>query len=145
MPVKLMIKPISREVNPKIPRYRPKPEYCGDCFDGKRGKIWGGENSPLYQGGTTDYFGPNWEEQREKVLERDNFECVICGMSNKIHKEEFNQSIHVHHIRPRKEFVEDGDFNYIEANEVDNLISLCNSHHRSVESDSPLPILPYED
>lgn len=117
-----------------IPQYRPKPNYCGDCFDGKRGKIWGGENSPLYQGGTTDYFGPNWKEQRKKALERDNFECVICGMANEIHKEEFNQSIHVHHIRPRKEFVEDGEFDYTEANKIDNLISLCNSHHRSVES-----------
>lgn len=121
----------------KVPQYRSEPEYCSDCFNGKRAKIWGGENSPLYQGGTTDYFGPNWDKQRRKALKRDDNKCVVCGMDSEEHIEKYGQSIHVHHIRPRSEFIQDGEFDYEEANRVDNLISLCNSHHRSIESNLP--------
>lgn len=86
-----------------------------------------GENNPNWKGGVTSngiYRGPDWAEQREKALERDGHKCQICGRG----VEDIGRNPDVHHIVPY------GDFDdHEEANRLDNLISLCPSHHGKVE------------
>ena len=60
-------------------------------------------------------FGGN----RKDVLERDNFRCVICHLSNKQHKEIFNCSITIDHIDGN------GRNSKNPNNKLDNLRTLC--------------------
>ena len=67
---------------------------------------------------------PIWFEDRLElkpylkgsILSRDNHRCRICGDTN---------NLHIHHIRKRR----DGG-----TNDSDNLITLCNSCHRHIET-----------
>lgn len=70
------------------------------------------------------YYGPDWERQRKKALERDGYMCRKCGKFSPW------KEPNVHHIIPFKEF---GIENYKEANEEENLISLCDRCHAWVE------------
>ncbi|MCP4360097.1 MAG: DEAD/DEAH box helicase [Chloroflexi bacterium] len=72
-------------------------------------------------------YGPNWQQVRRVVLERDNDRCRMCGADGKLH---------VHHIRPFREFgyIPDQNEYYREANQPDNLITLCPSCHRQAEA-----------
>jgi 5-methylcytosine-specific restriction endonuclease McrA len=80
------------------------------------------EKNPNWKGGiSTNEYGKNWDEQRKKALQRDDFTCQVCGVKNK--------NNHVHHITPRrlyKECIED-------SNILSNLITLCPRHHNLVE------------
>lgn len=69
-------------------------------------------------------YGNTWDEKREEALERDNYECRICGKSQSIKK-----PLHVHHVVKVKKF-DDPD----NAHTRDNLITLCKAHHRLVET-----------
>ncbi len=80
-------------------------------------QAFSGENSPTWQGGDIDYYGPNWWEQRRKARERDNYTCHDCGVTEAY----YGQELSVHHIVPFREF--HGDWE--EANKLSNLISLC--------------------
>ena len=53
---------------------------------------------------------------------RDHFICQVCGVT------ETDQAYHVHHKVPFKLFT-----NYEQANQLDNLITLCPSCHRRAE------------
>jgi len=57
---------------------------------------------------------------KQRVRERDGKVCTECGMPQKEHRNEFNQSLHVHHI--------DGDKT---NNKLENLVSLCTRCHGS--------------
>ena len=74
-------------------------------------------------------YGPNWQQQRQTVLERDNFRCRTCGAAG-------STLLHVHHIRPFREYgyMPGENENYRLANKVDNLITLCPSCHRRAEA-----------
>jgi DEAD/DEAH box helicase domain-containing protein len=74
----------------------------------------------VWNSGQNDY-GPNWAEQRKKALERDKYICQVCGI-------QAEKNLHVHHIRPFKEFTSS-----IIANQLDNLITLCPACHRRAE------------
>lgn len=56
---------------------------------------------------------------------RDNYTCQLCG----VHEEEWHKQMDVHHIINYREF-EDKD----EANQLDNLVCLCNKCHSFVHS-----------
>ncbi|MBI3240912.1 MAG: DEAD/DEAH box helicase [Chloroflexi bacterium] len=77
-------------------------------------------------------YGPNWEAQRNAARARDNFRCQQC---NAVEPRDGPQH-HVHHLRPFREFgyVRGENENYKLANELDNLMTLCPSCHRQVES-----------
>ena len=64
-------------------------------------------------------------------LERDGYRCRMCGASPRP-----GQGLHVHHIRPFREFNYRPGLNehYLDANQTDNLISLCPSCHRQAEA-----------
>ena len=76
-----------------------------------------GPNHHCWQGGTDRYYGPNWNEQRDKALERDGYTCQICGTKE--------DGINVHHITLRSDFGQDWEA----MNTLSNLISLCHSCH----------------
>ena len=59
-----------------------------------------------------------WEEVRIKVLERDNYKCVVCG----------KPATQVHHIHLRSKR---SDLMY----EMCNLVSLCDKHHNHQSKD----------
>jgi 5-methylcytosine-specific restriction endonuclease McrA len=93
-----------------------------------------GPNSPLWRGGDNICYGPNWQKQREKRLEYDNHECVICGMNNEEHKQTYANSLHVHHITPAREFLGSGSrIDYERANRIENLLTMCVKCHSRYE------------
>ena len=123
-------------------------EYCGNPIDPKRSMkhrkycsqkcsgaafaasgIFSGPNHPNWKGGVSYDRGPNWRKQSSLARKRDRYTCQICGKQKPI-----KPFFHVHHIIPFREF---GIERYKEANELDNLITLCVSCHMKVESQSP--------
>lgn len=91
-----------------------------------------GENSIHWKGGRLPYYGPNWRAQRDRVRERDGYRCQYCDK----HEEELNRRLDVHHIKPFREFgyLPGENENYREANELFNLVSLCQSCHAAAEN-----------
>lgn len=93
-----------------------------------------GEESPNWTGGTADYYGENWLEQRRRTLERDGYACQDCGLTNDDHKRQYGRELHVHHVQKLRTFDEPA-----EANRLDNLVTLCEScHYMKWEPMSPL-------
>jgi DEAD/DEAH box helicase domain-containing protein len=76
-------------------------------------------------------YGPNWQEQRRRTLDRDGYQCRTCGSEGRE-----GTNLHVHHIRPFREYgyVPGQNENYRAANEVDNLVTLCPGCHRRAEA-----------
>ena len=68
-------------------------------------------------------YGPDWEQIRNAVRERDHHVCQNCG------KFEASVKFDVHHIKPFKAFE-----NVADANKMDNLITLCKQCHRLAEA-----------
>jgi len=87
-------------------------------------KTWVGSKSPRWKGGRIPY-GPNWCGQRRMAIERDNHTCQFCGTP------ENGREHVVHHIVPFREF---GLDRCEEANNLSNLITLCNHCHLPVET-----------
>jgi len=79
----------------------------------------------------TGYRGPNWETQRQRARERDGFRCQHCGAPEKP-----NRQHDVHHLRPFREFnyVPGQNETYLEANRLENLVTLCRSCHLRAEA-----------
>ena len=75
-------------------------------------------------------YGPNWQTQRQKALERDGQRCQICGASGD------GAILHVHHKRPFREFsyTRGVNENYLDANKLENLVTLCPACHRQAEA-----------
>ncbi|HET6445619.1 MAG TPA: Zn-binding domain-containing protein, partial [candidate division Zixibacteria bacterium] len=76
-------------------------------------------------------YGPNWQQQREKALERDGYKCRTCGAEARP-----GHGLHVHHIRPFRDYsyLPGKNEAYRLANEVENLVTLCPSCHRQAEA-----------
>jgi DEAD/DEAH box helicase domain-containing protein len=68
-------------------------------------------------------YGPNWPQQRDAARQRDNYTCQNCGLR------EDGRSHDVHHKIPFKAFD-----NFMEANRLENLITLCPTCHRRAEA-----------
>lgn len=85
------------------------------------------DDLPIWIQRTQKIYGPNWIDRAEEIRERDDKSCRICSSTKD------DRALHVHHITPRSEFVEDGELDYFEANMPDNLITLCPSCHNRVE------------
>ena len=76
--------------------------------------------------------GPNWEQQRNRARARDGYRCRHCGAP-----ERPDRAHDVHHIEPFRTFgyVRGENDRYLEANRLENLVTLCRSCHRRVEVD----------
>lgn len=78
-------------------------------------------------------YGPNWNELRQIIINRDNNRCKVSGKTiDEISTNWFN----VHHITPAREFGAhdpDVDTDYDEMNHPSNLITLSPSIHGRVE------------
>lgn len=89
-----------------------------------------GEDNPAWKGGNShNYSSKQWRKQREEALERDDYECQACGMTNDEHLNEFGRELDVHHIEPLRTFNDP-----VDSHDLDNLITLCRPHHREYES-----------
>jgi DEAD/DEAH box helicase domain-containing protein len=80
------------------------------------------EETGIQLGNRLDY-GPGWNAIREKVRQRDQYTCQVCGLR------ESGASHHVHHKTPFRRFE-----NAATANHLDNLITLCPVCHRRAEA-----------
>lgn len=117
-----------------------KSRFCSrECLGKARHEEMTGENNPNYVDGTSDYYGDNWEEQRKKRLEQDDYTCVICGTGQKEHNQEFGADLSIHHVIPRREFIINGELDAEAANRVSNLRTMCRVHHREWEG---IPVAP---
>lgn len=88
-----------------------------------------GSNHPNWAGGRNRYRGENWAHQRYLARLRDNNTCRYCGKTKKELSKKTYMKLEVHHIIPFKYF----DNNYIKANAISNLVTLCTSCHHKAE------------
>ncbi|HZD55452.1 MAG TPA: DEAD/DEAH box helicase [Anaerolineales bacterium] len=68
-------------------------------------------------------YGPEWERQRARARARDAYRCQVCGAP------ENGRAHHVHHKIPFRAFE-----SAAQANQLDNLITLCPSCHQRAEA-----------
>ena len=87
-------------------------------------------NNRNWKGGAVRYYGPNWPTQARAARRRDGHCCQSCG----IHQ--VGVALDVHHIIPFKSFgyVYDENENYLQANQLNNLVSLCRTCHGLIEA-----------
>lgn len=112
---------------------RPSGNVCcsQECYKELLSQRFSGANHPNWKGGRVSFRGPNWASQRRKARERDKHTCQACGA-----KHRKNQTLfHVHHIVPFRNFgyIPNQNDNYLQANQLSNLITLCNSCHMRAE------------
>lgn len=115
--------------------YRLKSHSMHFCDMQCRG-LWQSRNMvgaahPNWTGGGFNYYGPNWRQQRAAARARDGYTCQYCGRPER----RLRRRLDVHHITPFRTFgyrygVND---NYLAANNLSNLISLCSSCHKRAE------------
>jgi len=76
-------------------------------------------------------YGPSWPAARDLARKRDGCRCRQCGAP-----ERTGRAHHVHHITPFRAFGYEPGVNRMdrEANQIDNLITLCPTCHQRAES-----------
>lgn len=120
--------PNCKKLKEKIP-CELKEHPCCDTYCANEWKracgIFAGKNNPAWRGGIScRYRGENWDEQREKALERDKYICQRCGLIEREIELRNPLALEVHHIKPYCLFSD-----YIEANHLENLRTLCRVCH----------------
>lgn len=92
-----------------------------------------GEDNWAWKGGEIGYYGPNWYSQRRHARERDNHTCQLCS----INKVELGRNMDVHHKIDFKKFdyVPGENDYYLNANQLNNLISLCYRCHLKITNE----------
>lgn len=105
----------------ECPTEEPEPE-TEETTSGKR-DISAGNFPPEPKDTYNTRHGRQFEEMRQRALERDGYECQSCGISNSEHikdPELFGGGLHVHHKTPTT----DGG-----THDLDNLVTLCADCH----------------
>lgn len=96
-----------------------KRNFCSeDCFHEYRS-----QNS-----NSTNLYVGDWYSKRKQALERDSFQCVVCGMGREEHRDHFGRGLDVHHKTPVRDFDDPSD-----AHQLENLETLCRKHHAQRE------------
>lgn len=110
-----------------------------ECHSEYMSSIRRGEDNPQWQGGRFEYYGPNWPEQRKAALNRDDHSCDECDMTQDEHYQNYDEDLHVHHKVPRRQIIDEDEPTLEQfelANSLDNLVTVCKSCHRKLESDT---------
>jgi len=129
----------TKEVYPSRAKKHDKHYCSGECQGKHLSDNYSGEDSWHWKGGRYPYYGDNWSEQRLKTITRDQARCQDCGMTERENYDRFGRVMTVHHLNPRRNFVdEDGSFDQEAANEIENLITLCDKCHHRWEKFAPL-------
>lgn len=121
---------------------RNERNFCDiDCRGEWQSEYRCGENHPRWiENPDHINYGGSWPEQREKRLEKDGHECVICSKSNAQEKIDKGRGLDVHHIDKARNYLqEDGTLDEEKAHRLENLITLCRSCHRRWEG---IPLRP---
>jgi DEAD/DEAH box helicase domain-containing protein len=81
-------------------------------------------------------YGPNWQQQRNLARERDGYRCVVCGKPESALRQH-----DVHHKIPFRKFgyINGENENYKQANQLDNLMTVCTDCHARVETADSQP------
>lgn len=82
--------------------------------------------------GETSHYGAIWEERREEIIQRDDEECIVCGLQRHVHVETFDKDLTVHHIE-RFLPVYERTGSYEIAHRQSNLVTVCVQCHPTVE------------
>jgi 5-methylcytosine-specific restriction endonuclease McrA len=114
--------PVSYELSERD-EYRSYCRWCGTELHDKRRRYCCEEHQQLWI--TNVRLREVFWYQRKKALERDQYECSHCGITQSEHQRKFRHGLHVHHIVPRCK----GGSNYVE-----NLLTLCRDCHTAVHS-----------
>lgn len=69
------------------------------------------------------YTSPEWLAVREQALVRDGARCSVARLLGG----DCSETLHVHHLKPRREYPE-------LALDLDNLLTVCASHHPTLEA-----------
>lgn len=107
-------------------------KYCSDgCYREASKELFAGKDNPAWRGGYEWNYGPNWDEQRTKALERDDHECQRCGKE----ADDMRRSPDIHHRKRLGWFREEYDAPewYQKGNALNNLITLCPQCHGKIE------------
>jgi DEAD/DEAH box helicase domain-containing protein len=80
-------------------------------------------------------YGPNWQKQRKAARERDGYKCSVCGRPEPPEREH-----DVHHKKPFRTFGyrRGENENYLQANELENLMTVCPECHMRIETAQPV-------
>ncbi len=75
-------------------------------------------------------YGPNWPQQRAAARARDGYRCTVCGTPEAAGREH-----DVHHKQPFRTFgyIAGQNTAYRQANQLENLTTLCRACHQRVE------------
>jgi DNA-directed RNA polymerase specialized sigma24 family protein len=92
-----------------------------------------GGRSPLGR----QYYGPNWANIREEIIDDAEKSCEVCGKTREEHYGEYGFDLHVHHVKKLRNCD-----SFEEANDPDNLICLCVSCHKKWEGVPLAPVTP---
>lgn len=103
-----------------LPSKLQKKQYCSKkCAD--LGTTFYSYERNIIRGKYKKYYGENWNYQRKKVRERENYCCKDCNITEK----ELGKQLSIHHIKPFLLFSD-----YREANKLSNLVGICEPCHR---------------
>ncbi len=85
----------------------------------------------LWRSDPIEDYGPNWEAQRGRARARDGHRCTVCKAP-----ELPGRQHDVHHVVPFRTFdyVPGKNEAYLEANRLENLVTLCRPCHRRAET-----------
>lgn len=81
-------------------------EGCGETFQRRASldteycsmECWG-EDTRVISDPDQVYRGI-WYRQRQRALQRDDYQCVVCGISDDEHSDEYGHGLDVHHLVP---------------------------------------------
>jgi len=102
---------------------RKHHKYCSKTCANAATSIFAWERD--IKRGYKKYYGPNWYSQRRRARERDLYQCQKCGISEEL----YGKQMSVHHIIPFALYS-----SYSEANQLTNLLSVCEPCHRKIHS-----------
>lgn len=113
---------IARKVGDKLRGTKQKPRTFRQRLNiskSKRGCL-----NPRWTGGQEVPNYLFWYKDRKAALERDNYRCVNCRMSNDEHIRKYKKGLHVHHVKP---------YRNSKDNSISNLVTLCIGCHLKEE------------